>query len=118
MITSSRPPVFQEVWDDEDVKRIKNALGNNYFLTEQMDFNNGYCMDRRKKRMVSENQLRNLGNNTKRGIPMAYCSGLLIASKHKNKIFSDFVAFKDCSWTISKSVFTFNTSSSTTEICK
>ena len=106
------------MWDDEDVKRIKNALGNNYFLTEQMDFNNGYCMDRRKKRMVSEKQFRNLGNNTKRGIPMALCSGLLIASKHKNKILSDFVAFKDCSWTISKSVFTFNTSSSITGICK
>ena len=89
------------MWDDEDVKRIKNALGNNYFLTEQMDFNNGYCMDRRKKRMVSEKQLKNLGSGSNRGIPLFGCSGLLIASKFKNKILSDFVAFDDCSYFIS-----------------
>jgi len=148
--------MFQEVWDDEDEKRIRHILGNDFFLTEPHELNGGSCRDRRKKRSIIESNIEigqfgpqyprlghhqfsprrfpypngrkkrsiiesklktgqfgpeypglgqqqfsprifpyhNIRNNA-RGIPMFKCSGLLIASKYKTKVFSKFTQFDE-----------------------
>merc|ERR1712064_79112 len=49
--------MFQEVWDDEDEKRIRHILGNDFFLTEPHELNGGSCRDRRKKRSIIESNI-------------------------------------------------------------
>ncbi len=61
-------------------------MGDDFYLTDHGELSSGGCWDRRKRETFVRSN---------RGIPMYHCSGLLIASKHKAKVFSDFVEFKE-----------------------
>ena len=79
--------LLQEVWDDKDVNRIKEVLGDDFYLTDHLEFS-PKCWDRKKRETFVK-------SGRSMSIPMFRCSGLLIASKHKTKVFSDFVEFEE-----------------------
>ena len=79
--------LLQEVWDDKDVTRIKEVLGDDFYLTDHYEFS-PKCMDRKKRETFVK-------SGRRMSIPMFRCSGLLIASKHKTKVFSDFMEFEE-----------------------
>jgi hypothetical protein len=57
---------------------MKNIVGDSNFVTDFEDFNTGGVI-----------------NGCHRSVPMLGCSGLTIASKHKNVLLSTFERFED-----------------------